>query len=406
MAEHKAPPLLALGWKRPVPRSTWADTPDPPPRRRRRLALAPASSSSSGGSGRSSRSPSVVSWSSAGQTEEDEADEWAQDWDRYVAPPPPPTTPWRPPGSPASTSTTTTAASRGSAGDGPARTWALHEYGIQLQVAQALRKRLAVHGEWHHRAPGRSWATLARRTARHLHRRHRQHTRRQRLVTRERYSTHPTRGLVRAHGDERMHAIEAGLDQLGYTRSSAQKLFHFWFLQAVLPLVYADNWDAAEMRVLKARGLTEVRQEVLVITARRMGKTMAVAMLVVMLLLHVPGLTLAIFSTGQRASTSLTRIIMGMMEAVPGAMSRICKYGQEELFLCAEPLPPGQGHRSGVAQQRQSLPSTSKLFSYPGSAKGNRGYAGAGCRVRGGGGGGSNHFNGLWRVAGHVRRHR
>jgi len=121
---------------------------------------------------------------------------------------------------------------------------------------------------------------------------------------------------------------------------------------------------------MEENGIKEISSEVLIVTPRRFGKTTAVAMYVTACLLFIPGVKIAIFSTGQRASTSLTDLVRTFLRAIQGASERIVEQTKEHLFVAAVPLPRGQGLHSQAAKDLSVDPKTSKLYSLPGESKG------------------------------------
>ena len=185
------------------------------------------------------------------------------------------------------------------------------------------------------------------------------------------YSSDPTRFLNISDGDTRRRNLEKMLDSFGVTRSHTQKIFHFWALQALLPKIYGAEWDSVAIRVLREHGLTQVYHEVMKMTPRRFGKTWGVAMFVVAALMNIPGIQIAIFSTGGRASKGMMDIVKMFVYALPERdIRRVVKYSFEELYVSAEPLPPGKGRMSEDALRKQALPTTSKLKTYPSNPKG------------------------------------
>ena len=93
------------------------------------------------------------------------------------------------------------------------------------------------------------------------------------------------------------------------------------------------------------------------------GKTVSVATFVLALLVNVPGIKVAIFSTGKRASGNLLQLILDYLNRIPGCQDRILKSTQEELFLA----PRGAGRvsaRSGAARISNEGEGVSKLYRY------------------------------------------
>lgn len=106
-------------------------------------------------------------------------------------------------------------------------------------------------------------------------------------------------------------------------------------------------------------------------TPRRFGKTWAVAMFVIATLIAVPGIKIAIFSTGTRASTSVLKQACAFLENLGNEYNRrVVKNNNEHLFIADTPLPPGVTARSDFAMRMQYSETTSKLYSYPGTVVG------------------------------------
>lgn len=167
--------------------------------------------------------------------------------------------------------------------------------------------------------------------------------------------------ISRNQGDIRAANVLKRLNNLGYVRSKDQMWFHQAFFQACLPKIYGKEWENSSMRVMEAYGITDIRYEVMAMTPRRWGKTVSVAMFVAALLLDVPGLTIAVFSTGKRASGSLTELVKKIICNVKGGAARIVKQSQEDLYIAAHAPTDGKGVNSQEAKALQSAEGTSKL---------------------------------------------
>jgi hypothetical protein len=172
-------------------------------------------------------------------------------------------------------------------------------------------------------------------------------------------------------GDLRLRNMQYLLERgLRIERSAEQVMFHGYFIEACLPLIYGEEWNNHSMRVLHEWSLNAVKSEVMVITMRRFGKTWCVAMFVLAMMLCVPGIKIAIFSTGSRASGSLYDIIMTMLTEVPGAFQRIVRNTKEQLFIAATELPKGCSPTSAAAVRMRADKHTSQLNAYPDTVKG------------------------------------
>ncbi len=180
----------------------------------------------------------------------------------------------------------------------------------------------------------------------------------------------PQHGVLE-DGDERLARIQWLLDHFGVKRTICQRLWHWHMICACLPHIYGpQGWARASFRVLKAMGLRKLKQEVLIQTFRRAGKTHCLAQLFAALLLNVPGLKIAIISTGDRASGKLKALVMGYICRVNGAIRRVCGLTHEFLYIAAKELPPNVNYRSPAAQVMQFASDTSSLEAMPNNPNG------------------------------------
>lgn len=175
---------------------------------------------------------------------------------------------------------------------------------------------------------------------------------------------------VRCVGDERCSLLAYYLNSMGYERSVDQMMFHEHFLQAVLPLLYGDEWDRNSARVMADHDIKTLMTEVLCMTPRRFGKSFAVAMFVLALMLARPGIKLAVFSPGKRASNSLMKLVLKFAKNIPGAERRIAGESEERLYISARELAEGVGKMSQFAKGLRNSSDTSELCCFPSSTKG------------------------------------
>jgi hypothetical protein len=178
-------------------------------------------------------------------------------------------------------------------------------------------------------------------------------------------------------GDHRLKKIYEILDSLPYKRTEVQIMVHDRCIEACLPKIYGvDDFDANIERLLEEFGLKKIDPRVLSLQPRRYGKTFAVAMFCVALLLSVPGIVIVVFSTGGRISSKLMETVLQMVSSIPGAKQRIVHQTKEDLFISVSELDIGQGKQSEAAKGMRIDATTSKLFSYPNNAQGLRGTGG------------------------------
>lgn len=174
-------------------------------------------------------------------------------------------------------------------------------------------------------------------------------------------------------GHERFCLFMRALDAYGVERSPEQILFHKWYTQACLPFIYGEQeWPSVQARVLSEVGLNKLSPCVLCMAPRRFGKTWAIAMLVAALLFAVPGITIAVFSTGKRASGSLMREVKRFLSCLPGACDRYLLENQEQLHLAPYAIPrrraPGDPKASALFPENV----ISKLSSFPSNVDGRK----------------------------------
>lgn len=86
------------------------------------------------------------------------------------------------------------------------------------------------------------------------------------------------------------------------------------FLASCLPLIYGNSWQDEKSRVLGEWKLNRHRMYSLVNMARRNGKTFVVSGATAALLLCIPNVKIAIFSTCKRTSQMMLTAIMEMLE--------------------------------------------------------------------------------------------
>lgn len=168
-------------------------------------------------------------------------------------------------------------------------------------------------------------------------------------------------------GDLVMKRLNHTLSSFQWKRSDSQVLFHECFNRAILKRAYGSSWEANAVRVMSSLGLSRLKTEVMIMTPRRWGKSVAVAMWIAGALVNIPSVSIGVFSTGQRASTYLMDLVLRFLHEVPDGFQRIIKQTDAELMVGMEALPPGCGPRGVVAQQRRSLATTSKLQCFPSS---------------------------------------
>lgn len=137
-------------------------------------------------------------------------------------------------------------------------------------------------------------------------------TRGQRAIN---YSAHRGGASGRSRGDQTMDNIQklfhTGMD---VKWSEVQVDIFNVVINMCLPKIYGSEWNEQKARVLRQRGMSRQRQEALINMARRNGKTFVNAGAAAVLLLMVPDISIAVFSTGERAARMLMDVVRNMIK--------------------------------------------------------------------------------------------
>lgn len=163
----------------------------------------------------------------------------------------------------------------------------------------------------------------------------------------------------RNKGDVVAENLLESLDMFGVTRTPGQKHFHREFFKACLPHIYgSDAFESDRERILHKFGFTDIRYEVLVVCPRRWGKTYSVALFIAAMAWTVPDMWISIFSTGQRASTSLLELVSKFLANISnGTENRILSRNNERLYV--------RGDNAADIRKVYSYPSSVQARSSP-----------------------------------------
>lgn len=146
-----------------------------------------------------------------------------------------------------------------------------------------------------------------------------QHNRKTRF---ERYVNDTSRGRVR--GDVILKRLYDVFNHgMGRRWSATQQLIFKAFVDTALPKIYGDEWEEVKVRVMRERGLDKHSPWALVNMARRNGKTFVTAGTAAAFILVIPNLSVAIFSTGIRASQMLRDTLNDMIEGAFAAGTHV-----------------------------------------------------------------------------------
>lgn len=135
-------------------------------------------------------------------------------------------------------------------------------------------------------------------------------------------------------------ALEA-LDRRGWERSFHQRMFHDQFLRACAKIFWKTckpgSFERCHERILESNGWDSLRQEILVSTPRRFGKTISVSMFAAAMLYSTPKLEMSIYSTCKRISQKLLQNVQKFLDLIEiemgGKKMRVVRRNMEEIVM-------------------------------------------------------------------------
>jgi len=124
---------------------------------------------------------------------------------------------------------------------------------------------------------------------------------------------------------------------------------------ALLPLIYRDKLEANRKRLLTKLHLQSIRQEMVILASRRVGKTWLIAILLAALLIAMPKVEIVCFSLGMRTSQLMMRLVVDMLKRYEGA-PKIIKQTTDMLQL--------QGPAESLVKQLQAFPDRAHVSAF------------------------------------------
>ena len=107
-------------------------------------------------------------------------------------------------------------------------------------------------------------------------------------------------------------------------RSDQQKMISY-IICAFLPFIYRDALESNKERILKRLKMDKIREELVIMAARRVGKTTCIAVVVATIMIVVPCSVGAIFSLAMRASKRLMGMIRTYLQKHPVGAQMLAK---------------------------------------------------------------------------------
>lgn len=145
-------------------------------------------------------------------------------------------------------------------------------------------------------------------------------------------------------GDAVLARLYTALDACGLERTTTQRFFHKTFVLSVLPWIYGKkDFSRFRERILHQNGVVssdKYNQFTLISTPRRWGKTTSVAVFCAAMLYTVPDAWISVYSTGRRASKSLSDMVLKFVKRLEESAglkkSNVIVKNTEELFYGGE----------------------------------------------------------------------
>lgn len=107
-------------------------------------------------------------------------------------------------------------------------------------------------------------------------------------------------------------------------RPDQQKMISY-IICAFLPFIYKDSLESNKERILKRLKLDKIREELVIMAARRVGKTTCIAVVVATIMIVIPCSVGAIFSLAMRASKRLMGMIRTYLQKHPVGANMLAK---------------------------------------------------------------------------------
>lgn len=155
---------------------------------------------------------------------------------------------------------------------------------------------------------------------------------------------------------KKLRSALAALDKGGWERSYHQRCFHEQFLNSVVKVLFKTDqpghFERSYPRLLELNNWESIRQEILISTPRRFGKTISVCLFVSALLYSCPNLEVSIYSTCKRISCKLLRNCTRFLQI-------IC-----DVLKVSPPHGKRPGHQRGRSRRNAPQARSSCSFSF------------------------------------------
>lgn len=149
------------------------------------------------------------------------------------------------------------------------------------------------------------------------------------------------RGSDELYGDALLNKIVRTMEMFGEPGSKErtemrddQRIMFSHCLCSLLPLIYGKKLESNRDRLLKQLSLDKIREQLVILASRRVGKTTFFAMLLAAIMISIPKVEVACFSLALRASQKVMKLVVQMLSTYTGDdRPRIVTHNQEKLIL-------------------------------------------------------------------------
>lgn len=140
--------------------------------------------------------------------------------------------------------------------------------------------------------------------------------------------------------------VKASLDEFGFVRRRTQIDLHNWMFSCVVTSIFGSDTEQLSEEIKKQFGLVKLIQEVLIVAARRNGKTTTLQLMVSAMLKNIPHCKVILFSQGLRNAQEALSGIMSMVSYNPVTYSMIQHPTSSQKLILINPLDPNDARRA------------------------------------------------------------
>jgi hypothetical protein len=135
-------------------------------------------------------------------------------------------------------------------------------------------------------------------------------------------------------------------------------------------VIYEQEFRRNPKQILDKHKLSKIEIGTLIVAERRIGKTIMTAAFALALALFVPGIRIAVFSIGGRATGGLKEWVGKFIQNMPRAQRRLVVNNSERMSFALNELPSGITTQHPEARAAAQRADTSTILFLPGAGNG------------------------------------